>query len=386
MRDGRINSVAFVYDAVYPYVSGGVEKRIWELARRLARKGIEVHLFGVKFWAGDDTVSRQGVTLHGVCRPRPFYTSSGRRSIIQALSFAAALPARLAGRRFDVIDCQASTPLACLAVWPLARVRGIPLIITWHEVWDDYWLRYLGLLGYLARLIERACKKLTQYHLSVSRHTADRMKKYLGIDHVILVRNGTDVSLANQAEPSSQTSDLVFVGRLVRQKNVDLLLEALSELRRRDLNPRLLVVGDGPERRCLEERAKRLGLDEVLFHTDLGSEEEVLGAMKASRLFVLPSTHEGFGLAALEAMACGLPVVAVDAPGSAVGEFVGDAGLMVANDPIDFANAVEKLLTDEPARRRMSIQASNRANTWDWEAVVAKLEMTYCDVVDMHRR
>ncbi len=72
--------IAYVFDAVYPFVKGGVERRIWEVSRRLADKGHDVHIYGMKYWTGEDTISREGVSLHGVCRPRELY-SGGRRSI-----------------------------------------------------------------------------------------------------------------------------------------------------------------------------------------------------------------------------------------------------------------------------------------------------------------
>jgi len=59
--------IAFVYDAIYPYVKGGVEKRVEELAVRLSRRGHEIHLFGMKFWDGEDILMRDGIYLHGVC-------------------------------------------------------------------------------------------------------------------------------------------------------------------------------------------------------------------------------------------------------------------------------------------------------------------------------
>lgn len=373
--------VGFIYDAVYPYVSGGVEKRIWELATRLATEGTEVHLFGVKYWPGPDISVEDGVIRHGVCKATDLYTKTGRRSILQGLRFAAAVRGSLRGQPLDLIDCQSASPLSCLSAWWFARRNRIPLVITWHEVWDDYWMAYLGPLGRLGRLIESWCARLGQHHLAVSHHTAARVRTILGVESVRVVPNGTNTSLARRISPGERSSDLVFVGRLVRQKNLGLLIEAMVELRRRDLTPRLLIAGEGPERQWLAERIGRLGLNTVEIVPDLDSEEEVLAHMKASRVFVLPSTHEGFSLTALEALACGLPVVAVQAPGNAAGEVVGRAGLLTENDPIAFADALERLLTDEPARRELGVEASRRAADSDWDAVVAELRSAYSGIV-----
>ena len=60
--------IAYIYDTIYPYTFGGVEKRIWELSTRLAQRGHEVHIFGPKFWTGSRIIQKEGIYLHGVCK------------------------------------------------------------------------------------------------------------------------------------------------------------------------------------------------------------------------------------------------------------------------------------------------------------------------------
>ena len=79
--------IAFVSDVIYPYVKGGVEKRVWELSVRLAARGHDVHIFGMKYWDGDDILIREGVILHGVCPSRPLY-ANGRRTVGEAIMFS----------------------------------------------------------------------------------------------------------------------------------------------------------------------------------------------------------------------------------------------------------------------------------------------------------
>ena len=80
--------IAFVYDVIYPYVKGGVEKRIWELAIRLSARGHNVHIVGMKYWDGPDSVEKDGVTLHGICPSQTLY-ADGRRTIGEAIYFSA---------------------------------------------------------------------------------------------------------------------------------------------------------------------------------------------------------------------------------------------------------------------------------------------------------
>ena len=97
--------IAFVYDAVYPYRIGGVEKRIFELSRRLAQRGHELHIFALKEWLGNASFIQDGVYYHGLGHPGSFYTH-GRRSIREAFYFGWKVFKPLLKERFDIIDCQ----------------------------------------------------------------------------------------------------------------------------------------------------------------------------------------------------------------------------------------------------------------------------------------
>ena len=76
--------IAYVYDAVYPWIKGGAEKRIWEISKRLVKIGHEVHIFGMNYWNGDAVVLKGGVFLHGVCELKELYVD-GRRTIKEAI-------------------------------------------------------------------------------------------------------------------------------------------------------------------------------------------------------------------------------------------------------------------------------------------------------------
>jgi hypothetical protein len=79
--------IALVYDAIYPYIKGGEEKRFDEIGKRLAKKGHQVHLYGMKLCEGHDVIQKEGLYLHGICPPKPLYTKDGRRSTQQAVFF-----------------------------------------------------------------------------------------------------------------------------------------------------------------------------------------------------------------------------------------------------------------------------------------------------------
>ena len=79
--------IAHVRDTLYPYAKGGAQKRVWEISKRLANRGHEMHLFGMKYWDGEDIIMRDGVYLHGVCEPQKLF-AGGRRSIKEGIFVA----------------------------------------------------------------------------------------------------------------------------------------------------------------------------------------------------------------------------------------------------------------------------------------------------------
>ena len=117
--------IAYVYDAVYPEIPGGVQLRIWEVGKRLAANGHDVHIYGMHCWDGPRTIMREGVTLHGICPELPLYRG-GRRSIAEAVLFACAVAAPLASRTFDLIDCQQFPLFSAFSAKAIAVMRRSP--------------------------------------------------------------------------------------------------------------------------------------------------------------------------------------------------------------------------------------------------------------------
>ncbi|MGE0708167.1 MAG: glycosyltransferase family 4 protein [Planctomycetota bacterium] len=150
---------------------------------------------------------------------------------------------------------------------------------------------------------------------------------------------------------------VLFVGRLDRQKGVDVLLEAFARCQG---GAHLLLAGEGPERAALEAQAARLGLAERV--TFLGRRADVWGLLRGATVCCLPSRSEGISNALLEALAAGVPVVVSGIPANV--EVVGAdeaAGLIAApEDPADLARALSRALGDEALRARLSAAALAR--------------------------
>lgn len=364
--------IAYVYDAVYPWVKGGAEKRIYEIARRLARRGHEVHCYGMKWWPGDQDALSEGVHLHGVCRPVRLH-SGQRRSMREAAYFAGRLLSSLKDD-CDLVDCQEFPYLPCFSARLLCELQRADLLITWHEVWGDYWYEYLGRKGILGRWVERAACHLTERNIAVSERTRKDLEG-MGVKGVRVVPNGIDFMRIRQVAASEKESDIVYVGRLVGHKNVDLLIRALSLVRREADDVSAVIVGDGPEKGRLKALVRELDLEKnVEFTGFLDDYDDALALMKSSGIFVSSSTREGFGIAALEANACGLPVVTVRHRMNAVSDLVKETGLVCEPTPESLAEGIIKGLE---VGTRMKEKCQNAARGYDWERICDLAERAY---------
>jgi len=121
-------NIAYVYDAIYPWIKGGAEKRIYELSKRLVQRGHHIHIFGVKWWDGADVINRDGVILHGVCKPMELYIN-GKRSIKEALVFSYKLLPHLLSMKFDIIDCNQFPYFSCFTAKIASIKYNCPLVV-----------------------------------------------------------------------------------------------------------------------------------------------------------------------------------------------------------------------------------------------------------------
>lgn len=206
-----------------------------------------------------------------------------------------------------------------------------------------------------------------------------------GLRNVVLARNGVDLSrfAAPDASAENRAPSLICLGRLApSEKGQDILLAALGLLLARGQRPKCLLVG--PETRAdkplardeLEAQARTLGLQsQVNFITDCTDAAQVL---PKGDIFVLPSRHEGFGLAALEAMASGLATIVPDLPGPAALVRDGQNGLIFkAGDSKDLADKLETLLGDATLRRTIAAAARISARSYDIRVMAKTYDETY---------
>jgi glycosyltransferase involved in cell wall biosynthesis len=369
--------LAFVYDAIYPWVKGGAEKRIHELGKRLVKEGNEVHVFGVKWWDGGDIMKNEGMVLHGVCRRMDLYVN-GRRSIPEAMIFSIKLLPHLIMERFDVIDVSAFPYFSCFTVKLVSILRRTPMTITWHEVWGDYWYEYLGWRGFFGKFVEFMASKLTHPSIAVSALTKKNLT-LLGAnrENIHIVPNGIDLEKIASIPPSPDECDILFVGRLIREKNVNVLLETLGYVNETLPHVKCHIIGGGPEKEKLVGLAAEHGLGNVGFLGFMGY-EEVIARMKSSKILVLPSNREGFGMVVIEAFGCGVPVITVKSGRNAASLLVNEkTGFVVNLDAEELGNAICTLIRDGALREKMAASANDAAQEYDWDRIVRQASCIY---------
>lgn len=229
------------------------------------------------------------------------------------------------------------------ALWPFVFVRR-PFVIS-HQ---GPYRRATGSLGIRDRL----------KYLSSRFATNIACSKAVRIDLPAcseVIWNGYDDHLFRLLS-GDRVNDLVFVGRLVSEKGPDLLLRSLVQLRAGGLKPSLSIAGYGPEERALRSYCRENRLqDQVTFEGKLTG-VDLVALMNKCKIMVVPSRSEGFGIVALEGIACGCAVVASDTGG--LPEAIGECGITFrSGDGSDLSRALKWLMTDQD---RMKLMLSTR--------------------------
>ena len=373
--------IAIVHDGLYPYFKGGIERRNYELATRLSARH-EVHYITWRHWGAASSAPHEGFTVHGVGAPRPFYGEDGKRTVGEAAAFALRLLPALRKERYDVIDCSATPYLPLYSCWLAARAMRTPLIATWHEFWGDHWKAYLPRRPVVARIaqrIEAGARPLGDIHVAVSPFTARRLGVGPGGITARVVGNGVSLGAIKRVSTARQRSDIVFVGRLIEDKKVDLLLQAVHRLLGEFPGLRCTIVGDGPEREHLERLAASLSLGAHIRFTGPMDDAQTFGMMKAAKILALPSVREGFGITVIEAQASGCVPVVVRGPHTAAPDLVRDGvdGLVCDPTAASLAASLAMLLRDPARLASMKAQGQRSAAKSDWDQVAVQMEDLY---------
>lgn len=302
-----------------PPLGGGGGVACYQIAQELA-KTHQVDYLTTGYKDLPQTEQKDGINIYRV-------PVMGRKDLSTAtlLSMISFFPAclskgiRLCSKKnYDVINAHFVIPSGLPAVF-LAKMFRKPLVISIHggDVYDPSkkWSphRHSSLRMLINWLLRQADHIVAQS--SNTKENATRYYNYNGQIEIIplgfVQPQFQRVTRADLDLPEDQII-LISVGRLVKRKGYEYAIRAVSQLVRQGHRVKYLILGDGPEERVLRDLARKLKIEENIVFPGYVSEEVKYQYLSQSDVYLLPSLHEGFGICLLEAMHCGLPIVATN--------------------------------------------------------------------------
>jgi len=345
--------------------SGGAEIHLHEVFGGLAGRGHEVTLL-VSGWAG----AEPDATLDGM----EVHRTGGRHT------FSLAAPryyrTRLATRTFDVVVEDLNKVPVFTPCW-----GDTPVLLLVHHLFGGTAFEQASLpVATATWILERTVPRAYRGRpvVAVSRSTRlDLVARGMDPERIEVIPNGIDLDAFTPA-PDGRRFDrptLLYLGRLERYKRVDLILQAAARLSAQGCDLRVVIAGRGSQEAALRSLSTELGMSARVDFRGHVSDEERLELFRRSWVHLLTSPNEGWGIANVEAAACGTPTVASDSPGLRESVLEDVSGFLVPHgDVVALAERAGSILRDEALRERLAKGARRFAEGYSWESSVLAME------------
>lgn len=293
---------------------------------------------------------------------------------------------------FDIIHGFSGGAIPSLGL-ALAKFKRKPYVFTYNTRLTEYTHYFLG--GKLIR--PKAVEKIVELYCNVCDYViapADYVKDELiefGVKKPIaVIPNGVDT---NQFRPGksdfikekfglkADDKILLYVGRVAKEKSIDFLIRSFVEVSKKNKNVYFAIVGDGQEKESLEKLAKKLGVESKVFFLGFVPHDKLVDVYNSADIFIFASTTETQGLVILEAMASGLPVIAVK--DRVFSEFIetGVDAFIVENDQNLFADKINLVLADSLLKKEITGNARKKAEIFSLEKIALKFEALYKELI-----
>jgi len=312
--------------------------------------------------------------------------------ITTALPVSSFVDQLLPSLKLDVIHTHHPILLGQTAARKAAEL-GLPLVFTFHTQYWEY-THYIpfpqeAIQEFLKNAVHRWLREFMQkcQHIIIpSESLKDILVREYGLhERYSVIPTGTNLEPFLNADGKSLRAEmgwqdetvLISIGRLAPEKNWDTLLHAFARIQEEHPGVRLVLIGDGSARSGLEALAAELGISDRITFTGALPFDEIPRYLKAADAFAFASVTETQGLVTIEAMAAGLPVVAVDGPGTRDIIENGKQGFLVENDSKALAKGLHKLLSDPQRIKRLSNSALKKAKTFDVNLLGTQLVDVY---------
>jgi glycosyltransferase involved in cell wall biosynthesis len=367
----------------YNMVRDGPTQALGRLVQHLLDHGAAVRIFA-------PTVEHPQVDQPGALVSIPSFAIPGRGEYRIPLGLGGK-----AGRAFDAFRPNvvhvASPDRAARQAAKWARERGVPVLASVHTRFETYPQYYH--LGFMEPVVESWLRKLyrrcdalvapSDGMVDVLRH--QRMHRDIGIwsrgvDRTIFNSGVRDPALRRGVGIGDDEVAVGFLGRVVMEKGLPEFADTMAELTRRGVPHKVLVLGDGPARDWFADRVPEARFAGYLKGAELGR------WVAGMDVFFNPSITETFGNVTLEAMACGVPVVAARATGSTTLVRDGETGTLVEPGNITaFADAIQRYVEDPALRAAHGAGGEARSKTFDWDEINRGMAQTYLRLVEARR-
>jgi glycosyltransferase involved in cell wall biosynthesis len=380
--------IAVIYDCLFPHTVGGGERWYRQLAEGLAEAGAQVTYLTRRQWDPSQPPQIPGVQVVAVSGRSELYDEQGKRRLSPTVRFGAGLLWWLTRNRrsFDVVQV-ASFPFWSVLAVRLALVgTGTRVVVDWFEIWSQrFWRTYAGpVVGVVGYLVQRGCLVLSPTIIVLSAINARRLRQMGRTDQPIVLAGFLPSRSAGSAHacprlPPARPAYVLFAGRHVHDKGVDLLPRAFAAVRRALPDMRFVIAGDGPLRLDVIRECDELGISAAVDIPGFVLQDELDRLIAESTCVVVPSRREGYGFMPVDAMGRGTPVVTT----------AFEENLAVAN--VDAGR--NGLVADPPTAEKIAeaivaVTAAGeglRQSTLDWYIEHAPTKTVDCSVEQMVR-
>jgi glycosyltransferase involved in cell wall biosynthesis len=346
--------IAIAYDCLFPYTVGGGERWYRHLADTLSHAGAEVTYLTRVQWG--EPPDLPGIEVVAVSGPSELYDSEGVRRIGPGLKYSFGLLRWLLrhGDSFDTVQTANFPFWSVLAVRIALAGTRTRVVVDWFEIWSSrFWRTYAGkVIGTFGYLVQAACLRLSPEVIVLSPSNAVRLRQ-AGYQKEPVVLAGLLPEAGSTDDPrrsGDRTSSpyVLFAGRHINDKGVDLLPETLDLARQRVPGLRMVVAGDGPLRRELVKAFRDRGLQDAVELPGFVDDGSLQDLMAGAACVVVPSRREGYGFMSVDAMGYGTPsVIAAFPENLAVDHVVQGRNGFVADPPtpLCLAQAIKEAVT-----------------------------------------
>lgn len=377
--------IGFFTDGFLPQPNG-VATSVVEAANELERRGHEVFIIAPKYPGFVDKNVR-------VIRLTSLKVAS-KPEIRMALHLPDQALRKILSMDFDVIHGHSGGPVTLIG-WEIARRKKIPYVVTYHTLWNRYTHYFLKGKVVTPKMMERATKIFgngVDYLVAPTAKVEKELRSYGVKKPIKVVPSGVDVGEFSKAKKGFLRSlthledepILLYVGRLGEEKSVDFLIKSFKEILEREKNTHLVIVGDGPDRKKLEAQSRKLKVDKNTHFLGDIDKNEMFKIYKDATVFVFASTSETQGLVFPEALASGVPVVAVSDPAAAIED--SKNGFIVRKDPSEFALKTLAIIKNTQLRREMSENAIETSGKFSVKATIDLLEPVYFELLERYNK